>query len=56
MSEVQDKRMGVTVFYKSCWGQTYAHCCAQQESGVAMLGGVHRVVRVWRGVASFDKS
>ncbi|CAE7658998.1 unc-22, partial [Symbiodinium necroappetens] len=31
LAEVQDKKMGVTVFYKSCWGRTYAHCCAQED-------------------------
>jgi len=31
LAEVQGKKMGVTVFYKSCWGRTYAHCCAQED-------------------------
>ena len=43
-SEVQGKKMGVTVFYKSCWGRTYAHCCAQEASGYAVTKGILSLV------------
>lgn len=31
---------GITVFYQSCWGRTYAHCCSQQEKGWTPMPGV----------------
>lgn len=31
---------GITVFYQSCWGRTYAHCCSHQEKGWTPLPGV----------------
>ena len=44
LTEVQGKKMGVTVFYKSCWGRTYAHCCAQEASGYAVTKGILSLV------------